>query len=275
MEIQFFCPRWGNEHLSMYQLFSEINIAGFHGIEMTIPTGNDEKKELLSLQQQFNLQLIAQQGEAGTAKHFDEYLQLFEYYIRNAASVNPLFINSQSGKDFYSFEQNCKVIEKAFALEKELNVCIIHELHRGKFTYSPTITEPYMQQYPTLKFGADFSHWVNVSESMLTDPIQQSIVEKTIARACHIHARVGYEEGPQISDPRAPEWQYALNAHLAWWDAVVQNAKNMNRDVLTITPEFGPAPYMPLLPYTLTPVSSQWDNNVYIKEMLNQRYSKR
>ncbi len=32
------------------------------------------------------------------------------------------------------------------------------------------------------------------------------VIESTV----HVHARVGYEQGPQVPDPRLPEWRYAL-----------------------------------------------------------------
>jgi hypothetical protein len=37
----------------------------------------------------------------------------------------------------------------------------------------------------------------------------------------HIHARVGYAQGPQVPDPRAPEYQAALVAHERWWDQIL------------------------------------------------------
>jgi hypothetical protein len=36
----------------------------------------------------------------------------------------------------------------------------------------------------------------------------------------------------------------------------------------TITTEFGPDPYMPALPFTRQPVTSQWDVNVFMMELL-------
>ena len=51
-----------------------------------------------------------------------------------------------------------------------------------------------------------------VHESGLED--QAENLELAIAHADYIHARVGYAEGPQIPDPRAPEWQHAVERHL-------------------------------------------------------------
>jgi hypothetical protein len=38
--------------------------------------------------------------------------------------------------------------------------------------------------------------------------------------------------------------------------------------LLTITPEFGPAPYMPALPFTQQPIGNQWKINMDIMNYL-------
>jgi hypothetical protein len=40
---------------------------------------------------------------------------------------------------------------------------------------------------------------------------------------------------------------------------------------LTVTPEFGPPPYLPVLPWTQMPVASQWDINVHMMHLLRDR----
>jgi hypothetical protein len=40
---------------------------------------------------------------------------------------------------------------------------------------------------------------------------------------------------------------------------------------MTITPEFGPAPYMPLEPFTQKPLASQWDINMEMKNYLTKQ----
>jgi len=42
--------------------------------------------------------------------------------------------------------------------------------------------------------------------------------------------------------------------------------------VFTITPEFGPVPYMPTMPYTKEPMSVQWDNNLFIKKLVQTKF---
>jgi hypothetical protein len=109
-----------------------------------------------------------------------------------------------------------------------------------------------------------------VHESLLHN--QKEAVEAALQRTGHIHARVGYEEGPQVAEPRAPEWKYAVDAHFAWWDKVVERKKKAGERITFLT-EFGPPLYMQTLPYTLQPLSNQWEINVYMLNLLRKRYS--
>ena len=87
----------------------------------------------------------------------------------------------------------------------------------------------------------------------------------------HVHARIGHEEGPQVPEPRAPEWKKATDAHFEWWDKVVALKKDANVP-LTVTTEFGPANYMWTTPYTRQPVADQWEINVFMMNEWRKRY---
>ena len=127
-----------------------------------------------------------------------------------------------------------------------------------------------VEKYPELKITFDVSHWCNVHESLLAD--QQSTLDMTLDRVEHIHARIGHPEGPQVNDPRAPEWENAVKAHLAWWDKVVERKKK-NGERMTFLTEFGPPDYMPTMAYTRQPLANQWEINVYMMQLLRKRYS--
>ena len=60
---------------------------------------------------------------------------------------------------------------------------------------------------------------------------QEETVNLTLDRTDHIHARIGHPEGPQVNDPRAPEWDDAVKAHVAWWDKIVERKKKMEKDL--------------------------------------------
>jgi hypothetical protein len=118
-----------------------------------------------------------------------------------------------------------------------------------------------------LQLTLDISHWCNVAESLLQD--QGMAVQKAIARTAHIHARVGFEQGPQVFDPADTASVDALNFHLQCWDKIIDRYKQDKRGLLTITTEFGPSPYMP----GRQPEDKQWEYNLYMLKLLKKRYA--
>ena len=181
----------------------------------------------------------------------------------------PLYINCHSGKDYFSAEQCQAFFEVTLSLSNSTGIGIYHETHRSRIMYSAPIARHYLEQNPDLLLTCDLSHWCCVHESLLHD--QAETLDLAIARAGHIHARIGHAEGPQVNDPRAPEWENALKAHFDWWDRIVAQRKKAGKTV-TILTEFGPPDYMPTLPYTRQALANQWDINVYMMKILRERY---
>jgi sugar phosphate isomerase/epimerase len=271
MNIWFLAPRWGSEQLPPEAFLEKVKAAGYQGVEMPLPADDQERDRWISLLRQFNLRLVVQQWETERFSTLEDHLALLETVIRKAAAADPLFINSQTGKDYFTFEQNCRLLDLTAALEAETGVQIVHEIHRGKFSFHPLTTLPYLDAYPHLCITIDLSHWCCVCSSYLQD--QQSAVQKALCHVAHIHARVGFTEGPQVNDFRAPEWREALAYHLGWWDIAIAHQQRAGASYCTITPEFGPSPYMPSLPYTRQPLADQWDLNVAMMALLKTKYS--
>lgn len=95
-------------------------------------------------------------------------------------------------------------------------------------------------------------------------------MELAIERSDHIHARVGYEEGPQVPDPRAPEWRGHVDRHLEIWRRIAEVRRRDGSARLTVTPEFGPPNYMHTSPFSKEPVADAWEVNVYMRDMLRE-----
>lgn len=270
MQTKFFCPKWGLESLSFVEAAQKVKAVGYDGME--IATNPAQSAEAIKIMQDHGLETILMAFGGGAA--FPEHKAQFRKDLETIAAAKPLFINSHTGRDYFSHEQNAELIEVAFEVQKASGVRILHETHRGRFTYSAPATQHYFVTFPNLRLTADFSHWVNVSESLLND--QPDNMERAIRHSDHIHCRVGHPEGPQVNDPRAPEWKPCVDAHLAWWDRIFDLHQKQGKSSITITAEFGPAPgYLPTLPYTNLPVASQWDINVYMKDLLKARYTKK
>lgn len=272
MQIKFFCTRWGSEQTDWNVFLSRAKEAGYDGVEAGIPA-TETKEQIAALCDQ-----AARHGLLMIIQHYDTYdadfsrhYDCYAAWLEKINGLNIVRVNSQTGKDYFSFEQNKSLIDLAAKFSEEQGIEVLHETHRNKFSFAAHITRQYLTAIPYLKIVLDASHWVNVSESFLED--QQEAMQWAIARTEHIHARVGFPEGPQISDPRAPEWKEALDVHLRWWDQVIERKRKENAPVFTILPEFGPSPYMPVLPYTRQPVASQWEINLFMMKLLKERYA--
>ena len=215
-----------------------------------------------------NLLIIAQHFDTSTAD-FPKHLHAYCTWLERIRSYKPLKVNSQTGKDFFSFLQNKELIDAASSSGMQ----VIHETHRNKFSFAAHITKAYLENMPGLRITLDASHWVNVAESFLDD--QALAMQLAVERTDHIHARVGYPEGPQVPDPRIDEWQEALRKHLSWWDCVVKHKKKQSPDEpLTISPEFGPFPYMVNIPASGEPIADQWEVNSFMMDLLKSRYTR-
>ncbi|MFO7822677.1 MAG: TIM barrel protein [Cyclobacterium sp.] len=268
MPIKFYAPLWGNT-LPFATFCENVKEAGYDGVEMELPLEKAEKDKVLDVLKDHQLELIGQYYQSFEADP-KENLQNYEHYLRHLMAAEPVLINCQTGKDFFDFEANARHFELAAELSAHSGIPITHETHRGKCLYAAPVAKMYFQRLPDLRICLDISHWCNVHESFLED--QREAVELAISRTDHIHSRVGHPEGPQVSDPRAPEWSEALQTHLEWWDRVVHRHLK-EESILRVTTEFGPFPYMPSLAYTQMPVASQWDINVYMLNLLKQRYT--
>ena len=59
-------------------------------------------------------------------------------------------------------------------------------------------------------------HWTNVAEAAPLHPELLKVIAEIAPQVVHVHARVGFEEGPQVPDPRAPEYQ----SHVAGFEHI-------------------------------------------------------
>jgi hypothetical protein len=190
--------------------------------------------------------------------------------LKELVALQPDFINSHTGKDYFSFEDNCRAIEAAEDISLQSGIPILHETHRGRFTFHAASLLPYLERFPQLKLTGDFSHWCTVSESLLSD--QQETLHRIIPYVHHLHARVGSAQAPQVNDPFAPEWKVNVETFIGWWRKIIEERIKTKDTALTICPEFGPVPYMPTMPISQTPLSDQWSTNARIKSRLQLEF---
>ena len=246
--------------------FKRVVNTGYDGVEIAIPFDQKFELELRTLLENTGLQLIGHQHLPPRIETPDEYINRMENYFAHLISFRPLFINSHTGRDFFSYEDNCRIIDRVEKISRDSGIPIFHETHRGRFNFSTYTTKLFFRDYPQLKITADFSHWCCVSESLLED--QEEFLQEAFKRTEHIHARVGYAQAPQVNHPGAPENRHILEAHLGWWKSIVELKREEGRDYFPITTEFGPEPYMPVEPFSGKPLADQWELNLFMKEYL-------
>lgn len=270
-QLKVLATNWGFDG-SLDTYCAKAKKEGYDGIEIWWPTDNKPAQDELFAalkNNQLEVGFLCGVAQSDPQEHLDHFKKM----IDSAAKQNiqrPLYINCHSGRDHFGFEVNRKFVEHTIALSKETGITICHETHRSRIMFAAHVAREYIQKYPELKLTFDVSHWCNVHESLLAD--QKETVDMALERVEHIHARIGHPEGPQVNDPRAPEWDDAMKAHFGWWDKVLERKKK-NGERMTILTEFGPPTYMPTLPYTQQPLANQWDINVYMMKLLRKRYS--
>ncbi len=275
MQIDFYCPRWGSEQIEWPQFAAQVKQQGFVGVEV-FPLGDPpNNRDMVDVLSDADLSYILLHAELHEGRDFNRYIaalerNLYALLAYQNQNTKPQFIVSQTGREYYSRAQ----MEACFAvcdrISQESSIPIIQETHRNKWSFAAHVVKDYLMQFPSLELALDFSHWVCVSESYLED--QDEAVDLAIRHGRHLHARVGFPEGPQVTDPRAPENEEALMRHLAWWDRWITYVKEMGAQRATITPEFGPYPYMQYRPFTTTTLASQWDINCWMRQLLKERY---
>ncbi len=263
LQLDVFRSLWGVEG-AWETSFPRIRAAGFDGVEVRVPTGADqagERERLRGLVRAHDFGLIAEVSAVGyvipaSGSTPAEHLADLRRQIPAALSLEPRFINGYHGCDAWSFDDQRRFFAGLLELEREFGIPLTCELHRGRSLFHPWITRDLLREFP-LKLTCDFSHWVVVCERLLDDC--EDIIALCAQHCWHIHARVGYDQGPQVNDPRAPEHAAAVAAHERWWDMCWRAVATRGRERLTLTPEFGVEGYLQTLPYTQQPVADLWE----------------
>jgi sugar phosphate isomerase/epimerase len=265
VKTKIFCSTWGMASADPRKCFEQAKRAGFDGIEMGVPADMAACVETRRRLDDCGLPVVVQQWTQGKtpAEHIDSFKKQFERSI----SLKPQLVNSHTGRDWFSLEQNLAVFDCASELERSSGVTIVHETHRNRALFCLPATIALLDARPELKLTADFSHWCCVHESLLQD--QQASVSRAMDRAFYIHARVGHSEGPQVPDPREATWQPAVEAHVAWWREIIRRRADASSS-LAFCVEFGPPTYQTVYPGMDNPTAVLWDINCSMKQLLER-----
>ncbi|RVU85610.1 sugar phosphate isomerase/epimerase [Leucothrix sargassi] len=263
MKLDLYRTLWGVE-APLGSIAESLKQIGFSGVEARVPTDDALLKQFANELQANELKYIAILFSGGDVipsqsetpqQHIDRLDQMFDA----AATLSPEFINVLAGNDRWSMSQQVDFFGKVQEVADERGVVCSYETHRGTSLYSPWLTLELIEQLPNLRFTTDISHWVLVSERLLNDPLDD--FSPFIERVHHTQARVGYEQGPQVPHPAAPEYAKALAFHQSVWESVWLQHYNEGRQTTTMTTEFGVDGYLHHLPFTNMPVADLWSLN--------------
>jgi sugar phosphate isomerase/epimerase len=249
-ELLFMQTDWGFKG-TIDEFCAATKKEGYDGIEVWWP-GDEQAPKLFEALRKHKLEVGFLCG--GHQADFSAHFALFK---------------ANSGKDYFSYEDNKQIIDYVTTKRSATGIPIYHETHRGRMMFAATVAKNFIDKNPAIRLTLDISHWCVVHESLLAD--QKQTIDLLLEKVDHIHSRIGHPQGAQVSDPRAPEWESTIKAHLAWWDTVIARKKK-NGERMTILTEFGPPDYMPTLPYTRQPVADQWAINVHMMNLLKKRY---
>lgn len=267
MELLVFRHMWGID-MPWQPVYPKIKKLGYNGIEIALSLIANQG-EFFDILQKNHFRLIPMIFTEGA--DVDAHLASFQKQVEEAMVFQPMQITCHSGRDHFSEQESIHFFSEALKFEKDHGVTVAHETHRGRILYNPWFAARLLDRFSELKLCCDFSHWVCVCERLIDDQLE--IIEQCAQHTVHVHARVGYGEGPQVPDPRAPEYQNELAAHERWWDVIWQAQKKRGDRLSTLTPEFGPPPYLHTLAHTNMPVANLWDICNWIAERQRARFA--
>lgn len=234
--------------------FPKFKAAGYHGID-ALPPDPADRERFRQLLGAFGFDYILQILTTGAT--VEEHVASFRQQLEAGLDLRPILVGCHGGRDAWSEAESEAFFGQVLEIEREVGIPVGHETHRGRILYNPWVTARMLDRFPDLRLVCDFSHWTCVAERLLGD--QDDIIARCAERCVHIHARVGYEEGPQVPDPRAPEYRYCLDRFEGWWRRIWDAQAARGLAVTTLTPEYGPPGYLHTLPWTRQPVADLWE----------------
>lgn len=267
MKLLTFKTLWGHSG-SLSDAAVLARAAGFSGLEA--PARDGSTQYLASLEQTLEqhgfdwIQEICTAGsyvprrDASPAEHLED----LEAQIMLGKALKPRFLNVMAGCDAWPVAHSIEFFKAALDIADRHGVLCSFETHRGRSFYCPWNTADILLALPDLKLTCDFSHWVVVSERLMDS--EWDAIELAAQHAHHVHGRVGYDQGPQVPHPAAPEYVEALASHQRCWEAIWTDQTRRGYLETTMTPEFGPDGYLHHLPFTNAPIADLWEINRWI-----------
>lgn len=219
MKLAFYCTRHGQEPLAWDDFLKCAREDGYDGLETVLPSDVRERDLILNGLEKHGLKLKV--VHSGTATpDFLQHARELESCLRSIMKSGPFIISLQTGRDYFTFDQNTQLLLMCKRIALENGVTIVHKTQRGRFCFAVHIARLYLEAMPWLKLDLDLSQWYTVAGSYLED--QAEAVELGLSRTAHVEARIG---GPRTGvsemQTRVEEMQ-DLRPYLTQWDKIVE-----------------------------------------------------
>ena len=246
----------------------EVESELFDGIEAPPPASEAEARALRDSGVPYLAEICSGGSYApASSVSFAAHLADVQVQVARAVEAGALFCTCLVGSDSWPTAKAVDFLGRVLELGAELGVLLAVETHRSRPTFQPWATAELLRELPALRLTCDFSHWCVVCERL---PDDEAVLTLAISRARHMHARVGYAQGPQVPDPRAPEFEPELSAHESWWQRIAHEVAARDESI-TITPEFGPDGYLHHTPFTNQPIADLAEINRWMASTQRSR----
>jgi sugar phosphate isomerase/epimerase len=284
---------WGIDDPISPDLFDSIRQEGYHGVEVIRLAWTLDQNKLVESLNHSGLAVICQIHTSGGFLRDGEYIycDAYDVAVHKLSFQQQLeectellskvqaggFVNVHAGVDAWSTEEATDFLN--FSLEQIAKLdffMVTFETHRQRLFGSPFQTRELLKlPLENLKLNADLSHWYCACERVFDakqgrDATWWPALVAQVAERCHyIHARLGWAQGPQMADPSAPECESERILQLEVWKTLLKTMKHRGEPCY-MSPEYGPAPYLPVLPHTQKPVASLPAAVAYTKQLLEE-----
>ncbi len=277
MKLRLHRSLWTNG-FDLDAAIEDCRSGAFDGIEGPVPEASKTRVPFVQKLRGSGLPFIAEvvtgTGYVPSHRDVERHLEDFQRQLDAAAMTSPQFVTALVGCDAWSIFAAIDFLGHAIDAARERLLRVSFETHRSRATFTPWTTAELVRQLPELELTCDFSHWCCVCERLVLNE-EPELLKLFASRARHVHARVGYDQGPQVPHPAAPAYRAALEAHEQWWTEIWRAQERSGFLVTTMTPEFGPDGYLQVTPFTDAPVASLDEINHWMATRQRERFALR
>ena len=286
---------WGIDDPVSPNLFQSIRREGYHGVEVIRLAWTLDRPNLIRCLNESGLTVVCHIHTGGgfllngeyiycgsydVSKHKEDFKKQLKECEQLLAEVEKGgFVNVHAGVDAWSTDEAKEFLVFCLQEIKNVSFTVTFETHRQRLFGSPFQTRELLQLgdiATTLKLNADFSHWYCACERVFDSNQERdakwwpSLLDLVAERCLYIHARFGWSQGPQMADPSAAECDAERTLQMNTWNVLLQKQIG---DCF-VSPEFGPTPYMPVIPHSIEPVASLSDAVAYTKTQIEELFVK-